>query len=185
MNWSWQSAQYSSLVVIHQFTWIYREALHFMVQQWCMAIQNVACLPHHCHRCWNTPSTPSLCSHVLLGLHKRSASIDECQWVQLFPHKGIQFYTFVSKALSCQIPFCHTAPLLTFCCCVTEGTGYWWEGSNSTAVPPTSTPNTGGQHWKIGSVTFRAALVYYILKVHCKRYWNIYIMVKEGSSHFS
>jgi len=34
--------------------------------------------------------------------------------------------------------------------------GYWWEGSTSTAIPPTST--SVGQHNKIAGSTFGAAL---------------------------
>ena len=35
---------------------------------------------------------------------------------------------------------------------------YWWEGSTSTAVPPTSTSDIVGQCNKIEGITFRAAL---------------------------
>jgi len=33
---------------------------------------------------------------------------------------------------------------------------YWWEVSNSTAIPPTFTSEIEGQHNKIGGITFRA-----------------------------
>ena len=36
--------------------------------------------------------------------------------------------------------------------------GYWWEGSTSTAIPPTFTSDVVGQHNKIGGNIFRAAL---------------------------
>ena len=39
--------------------------------------------------------------------------VDECHWVQFFPHGGIQLHTFVSYALPCQTPFCQTAPMLS------------------------------------------------------------------------
>ena len=68
-----------------------------------------ACLPHleksvpvnHCCccRCWNAPSTASLCSQPLLGLQKHSANINECQWLPFFPHGGIQWHTFASNTL--------------------------------------------------------------------------------------
>ena len=50
---------------------------------------------HHCH-CWYTPSTTGTVSHPLFGLHKHSASINECQWVPFLPHGGIQLHGFAS-----------------------------------------------------------------------------------------
>jgi len=38
--------------------------------------------------------------------------------------------------------------------------GYWWEGSTSTAIPPTSISGALGQHNKIGGITFRTALIF-------------------------
>lgn len=49
--------------------------------------------------------TASLCSHLLFGLHKHSASIDGYQWMLFFPQWGIQWHTFTSDALSCQTHF--------------------------------------------------------------------------------
>ena len=46
---------------------------------------------------------------------------------------------------------CHTQQQI-----VTE---YLWEGSTSSAIPPTSTSDIVGQHNKIGGITFRAALI--------------------------
>jgi len=37
--------------------------------------------------------------------------------------------------------------------------GYWWEGSTSTAIPPTSATDAVGEHNKIGGITFGAALL--------------------------
>jgi len=37
--------------------------------------------------------------------------------------------------------------------------GYSWEGSASTAISPTSSSDTVGQHHKIGGITFGAALI--------------------------
>ena len=67
---------YGMLVKIHVATW------------------NMAHLSQCCHHCWTTPVTTSLFSHPLFGLHKHSESIDEGQWVQFFPHGGIQWHTF-------------------------------------------------------------------------------------------
>ena len=53
---------------------------------------------------------PPHCAQV--GLHKCSASIDDCLWVPFFLHGGIQWHTFASSALPCQMPFCQTASLL-------------------------------------------------------------------------
>jgi len=35
---------------------------------------------------------------------------------------------------------------------------YWWEGSTSAAVPPTSISDVMGEHNKIGGITFKPAL---------------------------
>ena len=61
------------------------------------------------------------------GLYKHSASMNECQWVQFFPHGGIQLPTFASYTLPCQIPFCQTAPLLPFVAQQQNMMRYWWE----------------------------------------------------------
>jgi len=37
---------------------------------------------------------------------------------------------------------------------------YWWEGSTSTAISPTSASGIVGQHNKIGGITFGAAIVF-------------------------
>ena len=39
-----------------------------------------------CHHCWKTPLATSPRSHLLFGIHKCSASVNECQWVRFFPH---------------------------------------------------------------------------------------------------
>ena len=72
-------------------------------------------------------------------------------------HGGIQFHSFASDALLCQTPFCQTAPLLPS---VTQQQNVmeYWEGSASTAIPPTPTSDIMGQHNKIGGTTFGAAL---------------------------
>lgn len=38
-------------------------------------------------------------------------------------------------------------------------TKYWWEGSTSSAIPPTAVSDTAGQRNKIEHITFRAALI--------------------------
>ena len=37
---------------------------------------------------------------------------------------------------------------------------YWWEGSASTAMQPTSASDTVGQHNKMGGITFREVFTY-------------------------
>ena len=48
---------------------------------------------------------PSLRSHPLFGLHKCLASTDECQWVPLFSHGGIQFsaHLTVRSSIQCSL----------------------------------------------------------------------------------
>ena len=133
-------------------------------QQWtrdCMprsyrsAPANVIC----CCHCWNTAPSTSLCSHPLCGLHQCLASVDECQWVPFSLRGGIHFHASTSRALPCQRPFCQTAPLLPSVMQQQNVMGYWWEGSTSTAVPPTSASNAVGRCNEIGDITFGAARV--------------------------
>ena len=105
------------------------------------------------------PPTASPCSHPLLGFHKHSASIHECQWVPFFLHGGIQGHPFTPCTLPCQMLICHTAPLLPSVAQQQNVMEYWWEGSTSAAIPPTSASDVVGQHNKIGDITFGAAFV--------------------------
>ena len=109
-----------------------------------------------CHPCWTAPSTTSLCSHPLLGIHRHSESVDGCQWLQFFPHGGTQWHTFASYTLVCQTPFCQTAPLLPPVTQQQNITAYWWKGST---ISPMSTSNTLGLHNKIGGIAFGATLI--------------------------
>ena len=63
----------------------------------------------------------------MLGLHKCTASINECQWVPFFPHGGIQLHTSASYSLPYQMPFCETAPLLTSVTQQQNVMDYLWE----------------------------------------------------------
>ena len=67
--------------------------------------------------------------------------------------------TFALYALPCQTPFYQTAPVLSSVTQQQNVKGYWWEGSTSTAVPPTSATYIMGQYNEIGGIIFRAALV--------------------------
>ena len=50
-------------------------------------------------------------------------------------------------------------PSAAICCTATNVMGYWWEGSTSTAITPTSASDIVGQYNKIGGITSRAALI--------------------------
>ena len=82
-----------------------------------------------------------------------------------FPHEEIQCHTFASYTLPCQTRFCETAPLLPSVMQQQHVAEHWWEGSISTAVPPTSTSDTVGQHHKIhktGGIIFGEAIIHLI-----------------------
>jgi len=83
-------------------------------------------------------------------------STDECHWVLFFPHGGIQSHTFASHTFPCQIPLCQTASLLPPVTWQQNTMEYWWEGSTSTTIPPTSASDIMSQPNKIGAITFRA-----------------------------
>jgi len=57
------------------------------------------------------------------------------------------------------MPFCQAAPLLPSVTRRQNGMEYWWEGSASIAVPPTSAYDIVGQQNNIGGITFGAAFV--------------------------
>jgi len=115
---------------------------------------------HCCYRhCWNAPLSTSWCAHPPFHLHKQALmNVSECHF---FPHEGLQWHTFASRALSYQMSFCQTASLLpsvTWQCTVME---VCWERSASTAIPLTSASDiyfVGTQN-KIGGIAFGAALV--------------------------
>jgi len=97
----------------------------------------MVCLSHHCRHCWNASPTTSLCSHPLLGLHKRSASISECQWVRFFCMEEFNSTYLLHMHFHVR---CHSVTL-PLCCCLSHGNKIWWknwwEGSASSAIPPT------------------------------------------------
>ena len=113
----------------------------------------------HCCHCWSAPPTTSHCTHIH-GLHQHSASVDECYWLQCFSHRGIQCHTFAWYALPCQMPLCQTAPLQPSVMQHQHVMEYWWEGSASTAIPPTSASEDIGWCYKTEGITFEAAFVH-------------------------
>ena len=58
------------------------------------------------------------------------------------------------------MPFCQTAPMLPTVTLQQHIMEHWWEGSTSTAIPPTPTSDIMGEHNKIGVITFGAVLMY-------------------------
>ena len=56
------------------------------------------------------------------------------------------------------MPFCQTAPLMSFVKWQQNVMEWWQKGSPSTAIPPTSTSNVMGQHNQLGGITFGIAL---------------------------
>ena len=81
-------------------------------------------------------------------------------------------------ALECQTPFCQTAPLLPSVTWQQHVIEYWWEGSTSTAIPPTFAFDFVGQHHKIGHITFRSALI-----IHAQ--WNTKHSAKMAANPFT
>lgn len=91
----------------------------------------------------------------------------------IFPHGGIQWHTFASYTLPYQPPFCQPSPLLLSATWQQNVTECWWEGSVSTATPPTSASDIVGQHTKIGGITFKTALeaktdMFYLFSFFCE-----------------
>ena len=141
--------------------WAHWDTLHFMVWQLCRAIQNMAHLSHCCQHCQNVSPINSLCSHPLFGLHKCSASINECQWVLFFSHvEEVSSTCLLHIHFHSRWHFCQTAPLLPPVTQQQNVTEYWQEDSTSTAIPPTSTSDNLGQHNNIRGITFGAAPVF-------------------------
>ena len=70
--------------------------------------------------------------------------------------------TSASYALQCQTPFYQTVPLLPSVALQQNVTDYW-DSSNSTVIPPTSTYDVTRQYNKTAGITFRTALVKYML----------------------
>lgn len=140
---------------------VYQDTLHLVVCQLCRA-----CLSCHSHFCQNAPPIASLGSHPLTGLHQcKKKSADECQWG---PHGGtdttLLHLRFHVRWHSISVPL---QPSVTG---QQSLMGYWWEGSTSTAVPPTSVCDSMGQHYKRRDITFEAALVYFVYaerNLHC------------------
>ena len=106
---------------------------------------------------------PPHCVHIH---HSASIIIQQVsvnvKQLSFFPHEGIHLHPFVSYTLSCQTPFCQTAPLLPSVAQQQNVMKYFQEGSTSTAIPPTSASDIVGRHNKIGGITLGVDLSDYL-----------------------
>ena len=84
---------------------------------------------------WPLLNTPPTTSHPLFGLHKDSASINECQWVLLFQHEDFNSTPLLHLHFHVRH---HSVRLLLCCHLAAKWNGILVEGSTSTAIAPTS-----------------------------------------------
>ena len=102
----------------------------------------------------------SLCSHPLFGLHKHSASTNECQWVPFFSTQwnSLTHFCFIHTSVSdASLSDC---PSAATCHTATEYNGILAGRLTSTAIPPTSTFGIMSQQNKVGGITLRAVLIF-------------------------
>ena len=149
---------YRSLFVIFQFVWMswwrcssfYGDSCAQPSGMWLVfhvAVADMHHPPPHCaHR------------HCLVSINIQQGLMNvNVQFFATWRNSVIHLCftcTLVSVAILLNCPSaatCHTA---------TKCDGYWWEGSPSTAIPPTSTSVVIDYHNEIGSITFEAALLY-------------------------
>ena len=101
-----------------------------------------------------THHPPPHCAHIhcLVDINVQQASMNISGVSQRHP--------FASYTLPCQMPFHQTAPLLPSVTRQQNEMEHMWEGSTSTAIPPTLASEIVSQCNEIGGITFRAALVF-------------------------
>ena len=112
-------------------------------------------------------TTASLCSHLLFGLQKCSASVDECQWVQFF-----LFFIFfcmeefiVTPLLHLHFHIIHHCVRLPLCYHLLHSNKMQWNmnGKVQSLLPYHQHPTViVGQYNKIGGITFGADFILYI-----------------------
>ena len=73
-----------------------------------------------------------MCSHALFGLQKHPTNMSEYEWVPFALHGGLEC------SFPCWMLFCQPAPLLLSVTWQPNMMEYWWEGSASAAMLPTS-----------------------------------------------
>jgi len=134
-------------------------ALHFcqqwtrtcMLCSWTSTPEVTCCQPHHPH-----------CLTVLTSTVWSPSVFNKCQWVPFFLNGGIQWRTFSSWALPCQMPLCQTAPLLPSVTWQQHVMGYWQEASTSSAIWSAYASGVVGEH-KLRGIAFEAAFIKYII----------------------
>ena len=102
--------------------------------------------------------------------------------IYLFIHEGIQFHTFSSYALPCQMPLCQTTPLLPSVKQQQSVMEYCWKGSTSTAIPPTFISDDLGQHNKIEASFLEKPSCKWILS--CVLFSRIYLKSLQLQKNF-
>ena len=98
--------------------------------------------------------------HPLFGLHQCSASMNECHGCHFFHMEEFSDTPLLHTHFHVRLRSVRPSALLPSVTQQQNVMAYWWEGSTSTAIPPTSIPDIVGQYNKIGSITFGAALVH-------------------------
>ena len=103
------------------------------------------------------------CAHILWLVNRNFFFIQQAlvnfSGCNFFPPGGIQWNIFASSALPCKTPFCQTVPLLPSVTQQQSVIEYWWEGSISTGMSPTSALEIMGQQNKTRDVIFRATFM--------------------------
>lgn len=90
---------------------------------------------------WKAKHNPLInCIHIQFWLHKCWASVAECRQ-EIFPHGGIQWYTFASHPLSRQMKIFQTTVQLLFAIWQII-MNYWQESTSSTFPYHQHTPLT-------------------------------------------
>ena len=105
-----------------------------------------------CCHCGNSPH----CAHIycLVSVNIQQALVNVSGCCQFHKEEFI-----AAHALPCQAPFCQTATLLSSAAWQQNVTECCWEGLASTAIPPTTASDIVVRPRKIGSITFRAAVI--------------------------
>lgn len=85
--------------------------------------------------------------HCLFFINIQQAQMN-VNWYHFFLHGGIWWPTFASYSLPHQHHFFQTALLLHQPQEKENVMQYWWEGANSTSIPPTSAPDVVEQYNK-------------------------------------
>jgi len=80
-----------------------------------------------------------------------------------FLQGGAEFDFFASYTLPCQVSFCHNASALSSVAQQQNIMEGWWEGSASTAIPPTYDTHVVGPHNKIGGSTLGEIFLFWLM----------------------